>query len=75
MSREWVDADLPNPAEDGINNAQRESRLKQLRRACREAVRTQVLPYLEAEVQRLGGGAPAGRHCFGPTFTASKRKQ
>lgn len=57
MSREWVDPDLPNPAEAGISNAQRESRLTQLRRACREAVRTEVLPYLETELKQLGGGA------------------
>jgi hypothetical protein len=57
MSREWVDPDLPNPGEERINRAERDRRLQRLRRACRQAIREEVVPLLEASVAELGDGA------------------
>jgi hypothetical protein len=57
MSREWVDPELPNPAEEGINNAERDRRLRQLRHACRQTIRNELVPLLEAAAAELGQGA------------------
>jgi len=57
MSRDWVDPDLPNPGEAGINTAERDRRLRRLRHACRKAISDNLVPMLEAEVAELGDGA------------------
>ena len=54
MSREWVDPTLPNPGDAGLTAAARDRRLRQLRRACRKAIRDEVVPLLEASAAALG---------------------
>lgn len=56
MSRHWVDPDLPNPGESDIGTEEKRRRLGRLRRACRQAVRRELVPLLEAEAKRLGNG-------------------
>ena len=54
MSREWVDADLPNPSEEGIGTEEKRRRLRRLRHACRQAIRDDLLPLLKSESAHLG---------------------
>jgi len=57
MSRNWVDPELPNPGEAGINTAERDRRLRRLRHACRKAIGDDLVPLLETEAAEFGDGA------------------
>jgi len=57
MTREWVAPELASPGVTGINTAERDRRLKRLRRACREAIRDEVVPLLKDKAEELGDGA------------------
>ena len=59
ISRQWVAPELPDIEEQSISKAKRHSLLKRLRSACREAVREEVFPLLDAEADKLGYGAQA----------------
>ncbi|MBU1187423.1 MAG: nucleotidyl transferase AbiEii/AbiGii toxin family protein [Gammaproteobacteria bacterium] len=59
ISRDWVDAELPDPSDLSISRAQQDRILKRLRRTCRAVVREQIFPLVQNQVEQLGGGASA----------------